>query len=204
MRYFFTMIITALLSHNLMSVSAHAELKPSERFITDVTSQALEILKSAETPQQLETEFGILLDTRTNMTRIAKFTLGHAARSVDKADLVRFTKALRDTMVKIYGNRLAGFTNEKVIVTGSQTKGRNHLVNSRVEFANSRPPVDMVWWVIEEKDGSYTLFDIQVLGVWMAQEQRDIFSGILKTNNNNMEALIEHLTNQMKTAASDS
>ena len=62
----------------------------------------------------------------------------------------------------------------------------------------------MVWWVIEEKDGSYTLFDIQVLGVWMAQEQRDIFSGILKTNNNNMEALIEHLTNQMKTAASDS
>jgi phospholipid transport system substrate-binding protein len=61
----------------------------------------------------------------------------------------------------------------------------------------------MVWWVIEEKDGTMSLFDVQILGVWMAQEQRDIFSGVLKSNKGDIEALIEHLLDQVAETEDD-
>ena len=199
MHVFYRSFIIVLLAIGFLNTPSFASSEPSEMFITSVTSEALDILKNAKNPEEREAAFGRLLDTRTNMKRIAKFTLGRSARTISDDEFNRFQSVLGDTMVKIYANRLAGFTDEKVVVTGSQTKGRNHLVTSRVEFANSRPPVDMVWWVIEEKDGSFALFDIQVLGVWMAQEQRDIFSGILKSNNNKINALIEHLAAQVKT-----
>ncbi len=170
---------------------------PAEAFISSVTTEALTILRTSTSAEEREQKFGDLLDHFTNMRRIARFTLGATARSVSEQDLHNFEVALRDTLVRIYANRLAGYTDERIEISGSTTKGRNHLVTSRILFSGDRPAVDMVWWVIEEKDGRLTLFDIQILGVWMAQEQRDVFSGILKSNQGRIEALIQHLEKQV-------
>jgi phospholipid transport system substrate-binding protein len=69
-------------------------------------------------------------------------------------------------------------------------------VESRIEFANGRDPIDIDWWLRLEKDGSFALFDVRVLGVWMAQEQRDSFASVLKNNKGNMNALLDHLRKQ--------
>jgi phospholipid transport system substrate-binding protein len=170
---------------------------PAEAFINSITTQALSILRTSTSAEDREQKFGDLLDNFTNMRRIARFTLGATARTVSDQDLHNFEVALRDTLVRIYANRLAGYTDERIEISGSTAKGRNHLVTSRILFSGDRPAVDMVWWVIEEKDGRFTLFDIQILGVWMAQEQRDVFSGILKSNQGSIDALIQHLEKQV-------
>jgi len=36
-----------------------------------------------------------------------------------------------------------------------------------------------------------------VLGVWMAQEQRDAFASVLKNNKGDINALLEHLRKQI-------
>jgi phospholipid transport system substrate-binding protein len=36
-----------------------------------------------------------------------------------------------------------------------------------------------------------------VLGVWMAQEQRDSFSSVLKNNKGDIETLLQHIRNQV-------
>ena len=51
--------------------------------------------------------------------------------------------------------------------------------------------------LVREKDGGYSLFDVQVLGVWMAQEQRASFSSVLKNNKGDINALLEHLRKQI-------
>lgn len=171
---------------------------PAEAFINTITTEALNILRTSTSAEEREQKFGDLLDNFTNMRRIARFTLGASARTAGEQDLNNFKSTLRDTLVRIYANRLAGYTDERIEISGSTAKGRNYLVTSRILFSGDRPAVDMVWWVIEEKDGRFTLFDIQILGVWMAQEQRDVFSGILKSNQGNIGALIQHLEKQVR------
>jgi len=52
---------------------------------------------------------------------------------------------------------------------------------------------------VREKNGSFTLFDVRVLGVWMAQEQRDSFSSVLKNNKGDIDTLLEHIRQQVIT-----
>jgi len=52
-----------------------------------------------------------------------------------------------------------------------------------------------------EKDGSFTLFDVRVLGVWMAQEQRDSFASVLKNNRGDINALLNHLRSKISSDA---
>jgi phospholipid transport system substrate-binding protein len=207
MRYLFVAILL-LVAANLggtAPASANppsdvAESKSSDRaihMVNDLTTEAMRILGAKLSKQDREIAFGELVDRYLNVKRVARFTLGRSARTVGDEDKLRFEEAFRYVLIKIYSNRLAGYTEEKVIVTKAKTKGRNNLVNSQIIFATERPPVDMVWWVIEEKDGTMSLFDVQILGVWMAQEQRDIFSGVLKSNKGDIEALIEHLLDQV-------
>jgi phospholipid transport system substrate-binding protein len=84
------------------------------------------------------------------------------------------------------------------MVGKAQAKKKNVIVDSRIEFANGRDPIDIDWWLRLEKDGSLTLFDVRVLGVWMAQEQRDAFASVLKNNKGDINALLEHLRKQIK------
>ena len=75
------------------------------------------------------------------------------------------------------------------------------IVGSRIAFTNGRDPIDIDWWLRVEKDASLTLFDVRVLGVWMAQEQRDAFASVLKNNKGDINALLDHLRKQINTEA---
>ena len=88
-----------------------------------------------------------------------------------------------------------------MVVGRSQSKKKNFIVNSQIEFDNGRQPIAVDWWLYREKDGSFSLFDVRVIGVWMAQEQRDSFASVLKNNRGDISALLSHIRKQIKPAA---
>jgi phospholipid transport system substrate-binding protein len=100
-------------------------------------------------------------------------------------------------IVKVYANRLKDYSDERVIVGKARNKKRNFIVDSKIEFANGRDPISIDWWLVREKDGRFTLFDVRVLGVWMAQEQRASFSSVLQNNKGDINALLDHLRKQI-------
>ena len=53
----------------------------------------------------------------------------------------------------------------------------------------------------QEKDGRITLFDLRVLGIWMALEQRETFLSILKNNNEDFDVLLDNLRQQIATGS---
>ena len=71
-------------------------------------------------------------------------------------------------------------------------KGREVIVSSQIRFTNGRQPVDVKWWLLREDDG-FKVFDVNVAGIWLAQEQRDQFTSILNSNNGDFAALLDHL-----------
>ena len=180
-----------------------ADLAKAQAFVMALADDAIEILSTEKTRAGREGKFAALLNERANIRRIARFTLGQFGRKISKEDFASFEKLLGQFIVKVYANRLGEYSDEKVMVGKAQAKKKNVIVESRIEFANGRDPIDIDWWLRLEKDGSMTLFDVRVLGVWMAQEQRDAFASVLKNNKGDITALLDHLRKQIKADAAE-
>ena len=199
-------IITAFALWAAMLTPAAAQevdLAKAQAFVMSLADDAIAILSTETTRAGREEKFGKLLNERANMRRIARFTLGQFGRKISKDDFATFEKLLGEFIVKVYANRLGEYSDEKVMVGKAQAKKKNIIVSSRIEFANGRDPIDIDWWLRLEKDGSMTLFDVRVLGVWMAQEQRDAFASVLKNNKGDINALLDHLRKQIKADAAE-
>ena len=195
-------IITAFALWAFMLTPAaaqEADLAKAQAFVMALADDAIEILSTEKTRAGREAKFAALLNERANMRRIARFTLGQFGRKISKDDFAKFEKLLGQFIVKVYANRLGEYSNERVVVGTGQTKKRNFIISSKIEFANGRQPIPIDWWLVREKNGSFTLFDVRVLGVWMAQEQRDSFSSVLKNNKGDIDTLLEHIRQQVIT-----
>lgn len=191
-------MLTALLSSLALPANAQeADLAKAQAFVTALADDAIKIISTKKNRAEREAAFAKLLDERANMRRIARFTLGSFGRKISKAQFAEFESLLGDFIVKVYANRLGEYSDEKVMVGKAQAKKKNIIVKSRIEFTNGRDPIDIDWWLRLEKDTSMTLFDVRVLGVWMAQEQRDAFASVLKNNKGDINALLDHLRKQI-------
>lgn len=174
-----------------------AEKSPeAEAFVMDVSNQVIEIL-NLTTAQEKEDEFRALLNTKANLKRIAAFTLGKYRRQVSPAELQEFQFLFEAMISKVYANRLGSYEDQKIVVLGSEKKKKDYLVQTELRFIDGSDPIEIVWRLRQEKDGRITLFDLRVLGIWMALEQRETFLSILKNNNEDFNVLLDNLRQQI-------
>ncbi len=201
---FLTAVLCLVFLATAPTLARADDIGDAQAFVTAMADEAVNILTTQRTRAGREAGFRKLLDERANMRRIARFTLGQFARKISKEDFEVYQGLLNDLIIKVYANRLGAYSNEKVIVGAGKNKKRNFIINSKIEFANGREPITIDWWLVKEKDDSFSLFDVRVLGVWMAQEQRDSFTSVLKNNRGDIQILLSHISKQLKTDATDS
>ena len=124
-----------------------ADEKRAKTFVTELADEAITILKTQTTREGREAGFRKILDERANMRRIARFTLGRIARKISDEDFATYQQLLNELIIKVYANRLGEYGNEQLVVGRSQSKKKNFIVNSQIEFDNGRQPIAVDWWL---------------------------------------------------------
>ena len=176
-----------------------AEKSPeAEAFVMDVSNRVIDILSYTSTTEK-EDAFRKLLNEKANLKRIAAFTLGKYRRQLSPAELQEFQSLFESMITKVYANRLGTYEDQQIIVLGSEKKKKDYLVETELRFKDGSDPIAIVWRLRQEKDGRITLFDLRVLGIWMALEQRETFLSILKNNNEDFDVLLDNLRQQIAT-----
>lgn len=184
------------------STAAFASDQAAEAFVNDIATRAIAIIsdKSADNKAR-QVAFGKMLDENADMQKIAAFALGQYVRLPTPEQKAEYLDLVRNFVVKVYVTRLSDYHNEKLAITGSQTKGSNQaIVNSQINFTNGREPVKVTWWLIKKPDGSYKIFDVNVVGIWLAQEQRSTFTSVIANHDGKFSALLDHLKSQITVA----
>ena len=195
--------LTILIAGLSFNAPAFAKDEAAEAFVNKISTRAIDIISDKTTTSaDRENAFGELLDETADMKKIAAFALGQYVRLPTDEQKSEYLNLVRKFIVKVYVTRLSDYHNEKLVITGSQTKGSNQaLVDSQINFTNGREPVTVTWWLIKGKDGDYKIFDVNVVGIWLAQEQRSAFTSVIANHNDNFNALLDHLRSQIMTAA---
>ena len=194
--------IIILCSVFFLSISpVMAEKSPeAEAFVMDVSNRVIDILSYTSTTEK-EDAFRTLLNEKANLKRIAAFTLGKYRRQLSPAELQEFQSLFESMITKVYANRLGTYEDQQIIVLGSEKKKKDYLVETELRFKDGSDPIAIVWRLRQEKDGRITLFDLRVLGIWMALEQRETFLSILKNNNEDFDVLLDNLRQQLATGS---
>ena len=174
-----------------------AEKSPeAEAFVMGVSNRVIEIL-NLSTAQKKEDAFRALLNEKANLNRISAFTLGKYRRQISSTQLQEFQSLFETMITKVYANRLGSYEDQQIVVLGSEKKKKDYLVETELRFSDGRDPIAIVWRLRQEEDGRITLFDLRVLGIWMALEQRETFLSILKNNNEEFNVLLDNLRQQI-------
>lgn len=181
------------------------DLENAKVFVDNLASSAISILASDKTPEVRESEFRTLFIDNLDMRRIGLFTLGQYARTPTPEQKTEYLDLVKEFIVKIYSGRLTEFSNETVKVLRASPKGKKgtqFLVRSQINFTTGREPVSVVWWLLKDGD-SFKVFDVQVVGIWMAQEQRAAFASVISKNNGDFNALLSDLRRQIGQVPTD-
>ncbi|MEQ9152927.1 MAG: ABC transporter substrate-binding protein [Parvibaculaceae bacterium] len=170
----------------------------AKAFVEDVSQQAIDIISDKDASKaEREAEFRALLAKTADMDKIAAFALGQYLRTPTPEQKAEYRELVETFIVKVYVTRLSDYNDEKLDILGAKTKGDSQaIVNSEIKFNNGREPVTVDWWLIR-KNGDFKIFDVNVVGVWLAQEQRSTFTTVIRNNGGDFNALLTHLRKQI-------
>lgn len=192
------LVAPMMLCLSLLALPASASTDEAKAFVETVSEKAIAIIsdKGASKAKQ-ESDFRALLAENADMDRIAAFALGQYLRTPNDAQRKEYRQLVETFIVKVYVTRLTDYNDEKLSILGARERGENQaIVQSEIRFTNGREPVSVDWWLVK-KDGEYKIFDVNVVGIWLAQEQRSAFTSVIRNNGGNFDALLTHLRSQI-------
>lgn len=184
----------------LVTTPARADAA-AEKFVTDISQKAIGLLSNRSLSKpQLESQFGQLLNDNAAMDKIAVFALGQFKKLPNDTQRAEYLTLFKQFVTKIYVTRLSDYQDEKLVVTGSGPAKGGAIVKSQINFTNGRQPLEITWWLFNE-GVQFKVFDMNVQGIWLAQEQRSAFLSVINNNGGNFEALLTHLRKQIASSA---
>jgi len=195
-------ILTLFLLFSFLPINSalsDSKILSPEDYITYISQETLDVLgnKNKSTDEKVENITNIFLSNLA-VSEISLFVLGPYRRNLDSVQKTEYINLIKRFISEIYSIRLASFPSGDFSILSSTDNGRSGIiVKTSIQFLNDPNPSKIDWRLIKKQDGNFKIFDIRVVGIWMAQEQRSTFTSFLSKNNGNIDKLMDRLKKQL-------
>ena len=181
------------------SALSDSKILSPEDYVTYIAQETLDVLgnKNKSNDEKVENITNIFLSNLA-VREISLFVLGPYRRNLDSAQKIEYINLIKRFVSEIYSIRLVSFSSGDFSILSSSDNGRSGIiVKTSIQFSNDPNPTKIDWRLIKKQDGNFKIFDIRVVGIWMAQEQRSTFTSFLGKNNGNINKLMDRLEKQL-------
>ena len=181
------------------SVFSDSKFLSPEEYVTFIAQETLDVLgnKNKSTDEKVNNITNIFL-TNLAVREISLFVLGPYRRNLDSIQKTEYINLIKRFVSEIYSIRLVSFPSGDFSILSSTDNGRSGIiVKTLIQFSNDPNPTKIDWRLFKKQDGDFKIFDIRVVGIWMAQEQRSTFTSFLSKNNGNIDKLMDRLEKQL-------
>jgi phospholipid transport system substrate-binding protein len=129
-----------------------------------------------------------------DINALGLYTLGELRKSSDKADLLNYQKSFQKYFLKSLTSRLSDYSSSEFEILGEDKKSSNYtIINSKIIPADGGPEIKIDWRIYTKDPEKPLIRDLIVEGLSLARTQKEEFSSILSSNNNDINKLIEKL-----------
>ena len=165
-------------------------------FIQSTVNRAANTLSGNLTREERIDELKQIAKDTVDITGIGYYSLGSHRKALDKNQLLSYRKVFEEYFLKSFSSRLAEYSNPEIEVISKNKINKNYtIVLSKLIGTDSRPEVKIEWRVYTKDPDNLLIRDLIIEGLSLARTQKEEFSSIINSNDGNIEALLENLTN---------
>ncbi len=191
-KLFFLLSFLFLYFSQLSAVTYNSEPKI---FIQELVDDAIKTLsdKSLTTEQKNDVIKKIALEN-VDIKALGLYTLGNIRKELDENTINNYQDLFQKYFLKSLISRLTDYSSQKFEVVEAEQKSSNYtIVKSKIAESVKSPEIKIDWRVYTKNPQKPLIRDLIVEGLSLARTQKEEFTSILTSNNNDVNALLKKL-----------
>ena len=183
-------IIFFIYIFNLNNLSA---VEPNE-FVQSTVNKASEILSKNITRDEKIEKLKIIAKESVDIKGVGFYSLGSIRKSLNDDQKEKYLELFESYFLKSFSSRLAEYTNPHIEVTGQKVINKNYtIVSSNLVGTSERPEVKIDWRIYTKNPSTPLIRDLIIEGLSLARTQKEEFSSVLNSNDEDINALFKIL-----------
>ena len=163
-------------------------------FVQSTVNKASEILSKNITRDEKIEKLKIIAKESVDIKGVGFYSLGSIRKSLNDDQKEKYLELFESYFLKSFSSRLAEYTNPHIEVTGQKVINKNYtIVNSNLVGTSERPEVKIDWRIYTKNPSTPLIRDLIIEGLSLARTQKEEFSSILNSNDDDINALFKIL-----------
>ncbi len=163
-------------------------------FVQSTVNRASKILSENISKDEKIDKLKIIAKETVDIRGIGFYTLGPIRKNLDDNQRKKYEELFEEYFLKSFSSRLSEYTNPEIDVLSKEVLSENYtIVNSLLKGTSERPEVKIDWRIYTKNPENPLIRDLIIEGLSLARTQKEEFSSILNSNDNDINALFQTL-----------
>ena len=163
-------------------------------FVQSTVNRASAVLSKNLSKEEKMKDLKIIAEETVDIKGIGLYSLGSTRKNINDDNLKKYSILFKSYFLKSFSSRLAEYTNPKIEVQGKEILNKNYtIVKSLLIATSERPEVKIDWRIYTKNPNNPLIRDLIIEGLSLARTQKEEFSSILNSNDNDINALFKVL-----------
>ena len=159
-------------------------------FVQSTVNRASAVLSKDISKEEKINELKLIAKETVDIKGVGFYSLGAARKNLNDEQKKTYSKLFEDYFLKSFSSRLSEYTNPEIDVVGKEIINKNYtIVNSILVGTSERPEVKIDWRIYTKNPDNPLIRDLIIEGLSLARTQKEEFSSILNSNNNDINYL---------------
>jgi phospholipid transport system substrate-binding protein len=193
-RYFLTLAAASV----WLSVSHAAHAQPAEKaasFIKSTGDKIVDVVNSPGSPSSKRAAMTQIVDRYVDVDEIGRFCLGRYWRQATPEQKKQYLSLFREVLVTNITSKVGEYQGVRFTMGRSRMEDEDAVVSTTVDRPNNPPAA--VDWLVSNPGSNPRIIDVKAEGTSLRLTQRQDYASYLAHNNNNIDALITAMRNQV-------
>ena len=192
-RIFISFLLISIISF-CQNIKAFGYSSDPEKFISEIIDEAKLILNSQDSKETKAEKLSVIALKTVDVKGIGYYTLGKKRKEVTEDELDKYNKVFESYFLKSFTSRLTDYSDPKISVLSAEKINEKYtIVKSMLVKTDKKPEVKIDWRVYTKNPENPLIRDLIIEGLSLARTQKEEFSSILSSNNNDINVLFSKL-----------
>ncbi|MDC1154655.1 ABC transporter substrate-binding protein [Candidatus Pelagibacter sp.] len=184
------LFLVLTLFFNIQNVNA---VSP-EVFVQSTVNRASKVLSEEISKEEKVSKLKEIAKDTVDIKGIGFYTLGSIRKSLTEEEKRNYAKLFEKYFLKSFSSRLAEYTNPEINVLSHEVLNEKYtIVNSILKGTNDRPEIKIDWRIYTKDQNKPLIRDLIIEGLSLARTQKEEFSSVLQSNDNDINELFKTL-----------
>ena len=193
--------ILTLLTFLIISLSSITKVYSIEAdiFVQSTVNRAAETLSGNLTKEERIEKLKEIAKDTVDINGIGFYTLGAYRKTINDTQIEEYKILFEQYFLKSFSSRLAEYSNPEIEVISKKEISKNYtMVYSKLVGTDQRPEVKIDWRIYTKNVNNPKIRDLIIEGLSLVRTQKEEFSSIIQSNDEDINALFTALKEFIK------